>query len=88
MQFPYHTIREGHSCFPRPLCLAGKNFSSGVRVHCLAPGGVDLTSAAGKITMSVINAVAEFKPNLLVERTQAGLKRAKAQGKHWAGHRD
>ena len=52
-----------------------------VRVHCLALGGVDLTSAAGKMTMSVINAVAEFERDLLIERTQAGLKRAKAEGK-------
>lgn len=52
-----------------------------VRVHCLALGGVDLTSAAGKMTMAVIAAVAEFERDLLVERTQAGLCRAKAQGK-------
>jgi putative DNA-invertase from lambdoid prophage Rac len=55
--------------------------ASGVRVHCLALGGVDLTSAAGKMTMGVLNAVAEFERDLLVERTQAGLKRAKAEGK-------
>ncbi len=53
----------------------------GVRVHCLALGGVDLTSAAGKMTMGVLNAVAEFERDLLVERTQAGLSRAKAEGK-------
>lgn len=53
----------------------------GVRVHCLALGGVDLTSAAGKMTMGVLNAVAEFERDLLIERTQAGLKRAKAEGK-------
>jgi putative DNA-invertase from lambdoid prophage Rac len=53
----------------------------GVRVHCLALGGVDLTSAAGKMTMGVLNAVAEFERDLIVERTQAGLKRAKAEGK-------
>lgn len=52
-----------------------------VRVHCLALGGVDLTSPAGKMTMAVIAAVAEFERDLLVERTQAGLKRAKVQGK-------
>ena len=52
-----------------------------VRVHCLALGGVDLTSAAGKMTMAVIAAVAEFERDLLVERTQAGLSRARAQGK-------
>ncbi|WP_250482860.1 recombinase family protein [Caballeronia sp. GaOx3] len=53
----------------------------GVRVHCLALGGVDLTSPAGKMTMGVINAVAEFERDLLIERTQAGLRRAKAEGK-------
>ena len=52
-----------------------------VRVYCLALGGVDLTSAAGKMTMSVISAVAEFERDLLIERTQAGLRRAKAEGK-------
>ena len=52
-----------------------------VRVHCLALGGADLTSAAGKMTMAVIAAVAEFERDLLIERTQAGLVRAKAQGK-------
>ncbi len=54
---------------------------SGVRVHCLALGGVDLTSSTGKLTMNVINAVAEFERDLLIERTQAGLSRAKAEGK-------
>ncbi|WP_426107829.1 recombinase family protein [Massilia sp. TSP1-1-2] len=52
-----------------------------VRVHCLALGGVDLTSSAGKMTMSVLGAVAEFERDLLVERTQAGLARARAEGK-------
>jgi putative DNA-invertase from lambdoid prophage Rac len=55
--------------------------ASGVRVHCLALGGVDLTSAAGKLTMQVIIAVAEFERDLLIERTNAGIKRAKAEGK-------
>ena len=52
-----------------------------VRVHCLALGGADLTSAAGKMTMAVIAAVAEFERDLLIERTHAGLVRAKTQGK-------
>jgi putative DNA-invertase from lambdoid prophage Rac len=53
----------------------------GVRVHCLALGGVDLTSPAGKMTMQVINAVAEFERDLLIERTNAGIARARAEGK-------
>lgn len=55
--------------------------ADGIRVHCLALGGVDLTSAAGRMTMGVIAAVAEFERDLLIERTQAGLSRAKAAGK-------
>jgi putative DNA-invertase from lambdoid prophage Rac len=53
----------------------------GIRVHCLALGGVDLTSPAGKMTMQVLGAVAEFERDLLIERTQQGLMRAKAEGK-------
>lgn len=53
----------------------------GIKVHCLALGGVDLTSSAGRMTMGVINAVAEFERDLLIERTQAGLRRAQAEGK-------
>lgn len=56
--------------------------SMGVRVHCPALGGVDLTSPAGKMTMQVINAVAEFERDLLIERTNSGIQRAKAEGKH------
>ncbi|MFP6849439.1 MAG: recombinase family protein [Pseudomonas sp.] len=66
--------------------------SQGIRVHCLALGGVDLTSAAGKMTMGVLAAVAEFERDLLIERTQAGLERAKKEGKTLgrpnATHRD
>ncbi|HDR9061260.1 TPA: recombinase family protein [Burkholderia vietnamiensis] len=55
--------------------------ASGVRVHCLALGGADLTSATGKLTMGVLAAVAQFERDLLIDRTNAGLARAKAQGK-------
>ena len=54
--------------------------TAAVHVHCLALGGMDLTSPAGKMTMGVINAVAEFERDLLIERTCSGLERAKAQG--------
>jgi putative DNA-invertase from lambdoid prophage Rac len=55
--------------------------SAGIRVYCVALGDVDLTSAAGKKTMQVIAAGAEFERDLLIERMQAGLSRAKAAGK-------
>ncbi|MGG7670140.1 recombinase family protein [Yersinia sp. J1] len=57
--------------------------ASGIRVHCLALGGVDLTSPAGKMTMQVISAVAEFERDLLLERTHSGIARAKAAGKRF-----
>src|SRR5215210_2064009 len=60
---------------------AASRKTRGICVHCLALGGVDLTSSTGKLTMNVLNAVAEFERDLLVERTQAGLSRAKAEGK-------
>ena len=53
----------------------------GVRVYCLALGGADLASSAGTMTMNVLNAVAQFERDLLIERTQSGLKRAKSEGK-------
>jgi putative DNA-invertase from lambdoid prophage Rac len=56
---------------------------SDIRVHCLALGGVDLTSPAGKMTMQVISAVAEFERDLLLERTHVGIARAKASGKRF-----
>jgi putative DNA-invertase from lambdoid prophage Rac len=58
----------------------GKLAQMGVRVHCLALGGVDLASPAGKMTMGVINAVAQFERDLLIEHTHSGLARAKAEG--------
>jgi putative DNA-invertase from lambdoid prophage Rac len=53
----------------------------GVRVKCLALGDTDLTSSAGKLVMQIIAAMAEFERDLLIERTQAGLDRARAEGK-------
>lgn len=56
--------------------LAGE----GIRVYCLALGGMDLTSPAGKLTMGVITAVAEFERDQLIERTNSGLARSRANG--------
>jgi putative DNA-invertase from lambdoid prophage Rac len=59
----------------------------GVHVHCLALKGVDLTSPSGKLHMTVLAAVAQFERDLLIERTHAGLARARAEGKK-LGRRD
>ncbi len=55
--------------------------SSGVRLHCLAFCGADLTSPTGKMKMDVVTVDGEFERDLLIERTQSGLARAKSQGK-------
>ncbi|AIK40859.1 hypothetical protein DR92_4474 (plasmid) [Brucella anthropi] len=52
-----------------------------VKVYCLALGGADLTNSAGTMTMNVLNAVAQFERDLLIERAQSDLKRAKSEGK-------
>ncbi|HCQ8129001.1 TPA: recombinase family protein [Klebsiella quasipneumoniae subsp. similipneumoniae] len=53
----------------------------GIRVIVHQLGNTDLTSTAGKLLLSMLAAVAEMERDLLIERTQAGLSRAKAEGK-------
>lgn len=53
----------------------------GIRVHCLALGEMDLTSASGKLYRKMLSAFAQFERDLLIERTNAGLARAKQEGK-------
>jgi DNA invertase Pin-like site-specific DNA recombinase len=43
--------------------------------------GIDATTAAGRLQMHVLAAIAEFERARIVERVRCGLKRAKAQGK-------
>jgi putative DNA-invertase from lambdoid prophage Rac len=57
--------------------LAGRS----IQVVVLQLGKLDLTSAAGKLMLTMLAAVAEMERDLLVERTQSGLERAKAEGK-------
>ncbi len=57
--------------------LADRN----IQVIVLQLGKTDLTSAAGKLLLTMLVAVAAMERDLLIERTQAGLARAKAEGK-------
>jgi len=52
-----------------------------IRVKVLALGDTDLTSTAGKAVVGILAVVAEMERDMLVERTQAGLARAKAEGR-------
>ena len=57
--------------------LAARN----IEVVVLQLGKLDLASTPGKLMLTMLAAVAEMERDLLVERTQSGLARAKAQGK-------
>ncbi len=43
---------------------------------------IDTTTPAGKLTFSVLAAIAEFERELIRERVRAGMAAAKARGKH------
>lgn len=50
-------------------------------VKVLQLGDIDLTSAGGKIVVGTLAALAEVERDILIERTHAGLARAKREGK-------
>jgi putative DNA-invertase from lambdoid prophage Rac len=52
-----------------------------IKVIVLQLGNTDLTSPAGKLLLAMLSAVAQMERDLLVERTQSGLQRAKMEGK-------
>lgn len=54
----------------------------GIRLVVLQLGNLDLTSSAGELMVKVLAAVADFERDLIIERTQAGQARARADGKH------
>ena len=43
--------------------------------------GIDATTAAGRLQMAVLAAIAAFERDRIVERVKAGLQRARSQGK-------
>lgn len=52
-----------------------------ISVIILQLGKLDLASAAGKMMLTMLAAVAEMERDLLVGRTRSGLARAKSEGK-------
>jgi putative DNA-invertase from lambdoid prophage Rac len=53
--------------------------TQGIRLIVLQLGNLDLTSSSGSLMVKVLSAVADFERQLIVERVQAGLARAKAE---------
>jgi putative DNA-invertase from lambdoid prophage Rac len=85
-------IRDGETLVVSKLDRLGRDAQDvGATVKLLAVrkisvivvqlGKLDLASAAGKMMLTMLAAVAEMERDLLVERTQSGLARAKSEGK-------
>ncbi|EGT3587865.1 recombinase family protein [Proteus mirabilis] len=54
--------------------------SNGVQFKSLSEN-IDTTTSTGKLVFNVIGAIAEFERDIIVERTKAGLKAARARGR-------
>lgn len=52
-----------------------------IKVVVLQLGQLDLSSPIGKAMLTMLSAVAELERDMLIDRVQAGLARAKAEGK-------
>jgi putative DNA-invertase from lambdoid prophage Rac len=51
----------------------------GIKLKVMQFDGMDITSAMGKMILTCMSAMAELERNILIERTNAGLERTKAQ---------
>lgn len=58
-----------------------KNRSIGLKVITGQGAQIDTTSSHGKLVFGMFAALAEFERELIIERTQAGLKAARARGR-------
>jgi DNA invertase Pin-like site-specific DNA recombinase len=65
----------------RLLAFLGELKAKGVDLY-LHQQGVDTSTPAGKALFQMLGVFAEFERSLIVERVNAGLRRARAQGKH------
>jgi len=57
----------------------------GVGFRCLAQVGVDTTTPTGKLTFSILGAVAAFEADLRAERQAESIARAKQGGRYKGG---
>lgn len=62
--------------------LLGRLEDMGVGFRCLAQEGVDTTTSTGKLTLSILGAVAAFEADLRAERQAEGIARAKQEGRY------
>jgi DNA invertase Pin-like site-specific DNA recombinase len=84
-------VREGDTLVVWRLDRLGRSIKDLIAwVHWLEQEGaglkslqeaIDTTSTGGKLTFHIFAALAEFERQLILERTQAGLKAARARGR-------
>jgi DNA invertase Pin-like site-specific DNA recombinase len=53
----------------------------GVGFRSISDGGIDTTTTSGEMVFNIFATLAQFERRLIQERTQAGLKAARARGK-------
>ncbi|ARM30950.1 recombinase family protein [Prosthecochloris sp. HL-130-GSB] len=53
----------------------------GVGFRSISDGGIDTTTASGEMVFNIFATLAQFERRLIQERTQAGLKAARARGR-------
>lgn len=53
----------------------------GVGFRSISDGGIDTTTASGEMVFNIFATLAQFERRLIKERTQSGLKAARARGK-------
>lgn len=58
----------------------------GIKLVVLQFGGTDFCSPTGRLLLTMLSAVASFERELIIERTKAGIERARGEGKHIGGH--
>lgn len=66
------------------LAIVARLDSKGVSLRVLSMGGqtVDTATATGRLTLTMLGAVAEFERSLMLERQREGVAKAKADGKY------
>jgi DNA invertase Pin-like site-specific DNA recombinase len=66
------------------LAIVARLERKGVALRVLSMGGqaVDTGTATGKLTLTMLGAVAEFERALMLERQREGIAKAKAEGKY------
>jgi DNA invertase Pin-like site-specific DNA recombinase len=64
------------------LNIVDRVHGKGARLHILSLGEIDPRTAIGKMTMSMLAAVAEFERDMMLERQVEGIAKARAAGKY------